>query len=117
MADPLRLCRVCGRVVAAGTNYCAAHTRPTTAVPDRRGSSGSRGYDHRWRALRAAYLRQHPLCEVCERKGKTTPAVQVHHAIKIKDDRSRRLDVSNLVAVCDPCHRIVERMSDNRLSL
>lgn len=31
-------------------------------------------------------------------------ATEVHHVIEIKDDWSRRLDVSNLVALCTSCH-------------
>ena len=32
-----------------------------------------------WRKLRLAHLMQHPLCEMCESKGRTTLASCVHH--------------------------------------
>lgn len=38
-----------------------------------------RGYDSRWSKARAAYLRAHPLCVMCERHGRTTAATVVDH--------------------------------------
>ena len=33
----------------------------------------------RWRALRAKTLGARPLCEVCLKEGRVTPATEVHH--------------------------------------
>lgn len=33
-----------------------------------------------------------------------TPATEVHHVVKVKHDRSRRLDPTNVLALCGPCH-------------
>ena len=49
--------------------------------PDRRASAAARGYGHRWRRQRAAYLRQHPLCARCLQQGRETPAVVVDHIV------------------------------------
>ena len=34
---------------------------------------------NRWRQLRLAKLITSPLCEVCLKQGKVTPAIDVHH--------------------------------------
>ena len=68
-----------------------------------RGSAASQGYDNQWRKVRLAYLRLHPLCEMCEKEGKIVPAGLVHHIKEIKDGGAR-LDFSNLMALCDECH-------------
>ena len=32
-----------------------------------------------YKKLRAAYIMEHPLCEMCLKEGKTTPIQEVHH--------------------------------------
>ncbi len=79
-------------------------------------SAAKRGYDRQWRRLRAAILARFPLCQRCEAAGRVTPAEDVHHVIKVKDDRSRRLDPSNLMSVCRACHAALDRRSDRDMS-
>lgn len=68
---------------------------------------------YRWTTLRAEYLAEHPLCEECERMGRTTAATQVHHKIPIEtmSDEARMAELcydwDNLQALCYPCHRAV----------
>lgn len=65
----------------------------------------------RWRKLREAYLINHPLCEMCLKEGKITPAIDVHHIISFVDiiDLLRRKEVAydynNLMALCKVCHQ------------
>ena len=79
--------------------------------------------DRRWRELRIAYLRQHPLCERCIREGKAagvpegyiTPAIDVHHRVPVETAKTlqemERLayDWNNLEALCIPCHSRTHR--------
>jgi 5-methylcytosine-specific restriction protein A len=44
-----------------------------------RPSATARGYDARWRAFRAWFLRHHPLCVACAKDGKVVPAQHVDH--------------------------------------
>lgn len=57
-----------------------------------------------WRVTRAAYLREHPLCERCKAGGRHVGATVVHHKV----DRRERLDLAlepdNLEALCVSCH-------------
>ena len=79
--------------------------------------------DRRWRDLRIAYLREHPLCERCIREGKAagvpegyiTPAIDVHHRVPVETAKTlqemERLayDWNNLEALCIPCHSRTHR--------
>jgi 5-methylcytosine-specific restriction protein A len=58
----------------------------------------------RWRRLRAVFLRSHPLCAECQRKGLLTAAAHVHHKEERKDRPELALDWANLEALCQPCH-------------
>jgi 5-methylcytosine-specific restriction protein A len=56
-----------------------------------------------WKQTRAAYRREHPLCEECERNGRTTAMYYVDHItpIRLGGDRLRW---DNLQSLCKPCH-------------
>lgn len=74
--------------------------------------------DKRWKTLRAEYLRQHPLCERCQREGIANgivggyvrSAIDCHHKVPVESARTiqemERLayDWNNLEALCIPCH-------------
>jgi 5-methylcytosine-specific restriction protein A len=87
-------------------------TRPTyfrsrfqpAPTPERRAVSSQRGYDAAWRRLRLSFIKEHPLCQVCESRGRTTPATCVDHRVPITVDPSRRLDATNLRSCCTDCH-------------
>ena len=57
----------------------------------------------RWRAVRAAVLRERPLCCACERAGALVAARVVDHVVPIKDG-GERFDAANLQPLCVPCH-------------
>lgn len=64
----------------------------------------------RWRKLRAGHLLEHPLCEMCQREGKVTPATDVHHVREIshgdtlEDMLQLGFDPTNLMSLCEDCH-------------
>ena len=74
--------------------------------------------DRRWRELRIAYLREHPLCERCIREGKAagvpegyiTPSIDVHHRVPVETAKTLAemtklcYDPHNLEALCIACH-------------
>ena len=66
-----------------------------------------RMYDYQWRKLSERIRKERPLCEICYEKGKVTPSEHVHHIVEISADPSRRLDVTNLQAICVPCHNFL----------
>jgi 5-methylcytosine-specific restriction protein A len=85
-------------------------TTPSGRQKDTRRSSAQRGYDHRWRETRAAFLREHPLCQDClegvpgSGGPRYTPAEHVHHLQKVADRPELLHEESNLRALCSHCH-------------
>lgn len=66
----------------------------------RRPSAAQRGYDGRWQAFRAEYLRTHPTC--CA-PGCTATATEVDHITPIRAGGAR-LDPANVRAMCKRHH-------------
>ena len=58
----------------------------------------------RWRDFRRSYLRRHPLCVECERRGRTEPAVDVDHKISLRSAPALAFDESNMQALCHGHH-------------
>jgi 5-methylcytosine-specific restriction protein A len=91
--------------VVTGARYCEAHRQKYQRAQDqRRGSAASRGYDYRWRKAREAFIRRHPLCAECERRGRLTPSREVDHIVPHKGDKTLFWDERNWQALCKPCH-------------
>ena len=57
-----------------------------------------------WVSARKAYLMANPLCVLCQREGRLTPATDVDHIIPHRGDRRAFWDTSNWQALCHPCH-------------
>ena len=70
--------------------------------------TAARGYDWKWTKLSKSFRTEHPMCQVCLRNNRITPAVEVHHLESIASAPHLRLEWNNLLAVCKPCHLEVE---------
>jgi 5-methylcytosine-specific restriction protein A len=94
----------CAALVESGRSRCAQHERQRQQV-DRhtRGSAAARDYDVEWQRVRAAYARQHPLCEPCLREGRRVPLQIVDHRVPITRGGAR-LDPLNLESQCRSHH-------------
>jgi 5-methylcytosine-specific restriction endonuclease McrA len=97
---PKKLPRDCTR--------CGKLTTGTCCTPERKNAT-ERGYDRRWRNLRAMILNGEPLCRRCwNLRNDITPATEVHHELPIRTHPEHRLDPAILVPLCRECHRAVE---------
>ena len=93
--------------MVATPGFCEAH-RP---LIHRDYGRARRGFDaevsfyqsRQWRSVRAAFLREHPLCGACGAKGSLVPARVVDHVQPIKDGGAR-FDTANLQSLCVSCH-------------
>ena len=56
-----------------------------------------------WRRLRDWFIKRHPLCVMCKKDGRATPAVIVDHIRPIKQGGAA-LDENNLQSLCRACH-------------
>ena len=106
----------CHTPVPLGVRYCRRHEEKgekrdarLKAARDKRrteraGSSTERGYGYSWQKRRTAFLRGHPLCEECRKRGRITPATDVDHIRPHKGDPELFWDWDNLQALCHECH-------------
>lgn len=58
---------------------------------------------YRWQKRRAAQLNAYPLCAMCMRQGKVTPAIVAHHKLPHKGDATL-FWTGELESLCAPCH-------------
>ena len=85
--------------------FCAAHRKAKYQAQDaHRGTPAERGYDSDWVKVRNLKRQRNPLCEQCWKDGQITPMAEVHHTVPIATDRSKRLDMDNLMSLCKVCH-------------
>lgn len=93
--------------VVTTPGYCDEHRtlRHRDYGRARRGFDAEVGFynSKRWREVRAAFLREHPVCVACEARGVLTPAVVVDHIVPIKRDGAR-FDPAGLQALCVSHH-------------
>ena len=75
-----------------------------TPRPDNRPSAYRRGYDGKWKKLRAYHLASHPLCVMCAGLSYVKMAGIVDHIIPHKGDNKLRLDPNNLQSLCKMHH-------------
>ena len=107
---PKRPCSYPGCPELTDDRFCAAHKKRTDADYNRYGRdpAAKRQYGRLWCKIRARHLANHPLCEVCLRDDRTTPAEEVHHKIPLRKGGTH--DPGNLMSLCVSCHsRITAR--------
>ena len=96
----------CGAVLAS-PGFCPQHR----ASAHRDYGRARRGFDAEigfyqskdWRVLRAAVLRESPLCLTCKVHGRLVLAGVVDHVVPLKDGGAR-FDRANLQPLCVACH-------------
>ena len=98
-----RLCR-CGKIVA---DRCECQGGASTQRRDT--TAEGHGTDHRRASER--YRASHPLCERCVMlygAVDAKPSKDMHHIHSISSAPHLRMDRSNWLAVCGPCHEAIE---------
>lgn len=114
-----KLCPRCNTLIDIGQRYCDKCQQEYNA----RQKKQQKEYDTKirykrdkkyhdfynssaWGQVRqAAIVRDHALCQDCLKKHRITPYDTVHHIIPIKLDWNKRLDINNLVCLCESCHQ------------
>jgi 5-methylcytosine-specific restriction protein A len=93
----------CHELIDAKARHCKAHEADQRRRYDeRRGSSASRGYDHKWRERRLAHLKGEPLCRKCLEHGRITAATVADHITPHRGDAA--LFCGPLQSLCASCH-------------
>lgn len=96
----------CGAVLTT-PGYCDTHRSAShhDYARARRGFDTERGFYQSvaWRAVRAAFLNDHPLCTHCVGRGRVVAAVVADQVVPLKDG-SAQFDWTNLQGLCVSCH-------------
>jgi len=62
-----------------------------------------------WQKVRkAVYQRDLGLCQWCLQNGRYTAGAEVHHITPLIEDFDLRLEKSNLILLCVPCHKLAD---------
>ncbi len=98
-----RVCPTCRTTIPPGPcPHCRREQR--REGDQRRGTAAQRGYGHDWQLTRAAYLREHRLCTLCNRPA----TVADHHPETRRSLVDRGVPDPDawhrLRALCKPCH-------------
>ena len=67
-------------------------------------STKEKGYNHRWKLARKAYLHSHPLCVRCQAVGRLTPATVVDHIKPHRGSWPLFIDPANHQSLCKHHH-------------
>jgi len=77
-------------------------------------TTDERGYTYAWQKARAAYLRKHPLCVMCDAEGITKLAQVVDHKVAHRGDKALFWDSTNWQALCLHHHNSHAQQRDNQ---
>jgi len=102
---PSRPCRnrACPQLTNDSSGYCEQHKKQAQQQQDReRGTAAERGYDGRWRRIRAMVLTEEPLCRECMKTNRVTAASEVDHI----DGNVHNMSRSNLQPLCGYHHKV-----------
>lgn len=74
------------------------------AALERRGSARERGYTTRWDKARKTFLREHPLCRMCQGQGRVAAATVVDHIVPHRGDQALFWNTDNWQPLCKSHH-------------
>ena len=80
-----------------------------------RESAHARGYNWRWREFAKAYLRDHPLCVLCQKRGIIEGSQCVDHIDQQGPLGEHGYDENNLRALCKTCHDSLDAQNRPKL--
>lgn len=105
-----KICTKCGKLYPADSICCKRKYRKVTWGTHDYKFKHSYAWKKKSKAIRE---KAHHLCEVCLDCGELTyDYVEVHHIVSVKHDDTKKLDDTNLIAVCKEHHKQAE---DGRL--
>ncbi|MEC2307821.1 HNH endonuclease [Bacillus atrophaeus] len=111
---PMRICAAPGCPSLTRSRYCDAHKKQQQEETkhynkhSRNKTITSFYKSTDWKRTRQlALIRDNYLCQHCLKDHCFTPADMVHHIVEVKEDWAKRLDLDNLVSLCNACHNKV----------
>lgn len=109
---PLKQCKKCSNLTRDISGYCDEHKHLAGEVHKeykklRNDKKEQAFYNSKsWiKAREIALARDYGLCQDCLREGKVTIADMVHHKVEVKSNWEIRLELDNLISLCNSCHQ------------
>ena len=101
---PKRPCSHPGCPKLTDGRFCEEHQRQENKRYEKydRDPAVRRRYGRAWKRIRDRHIAAHPLCEMCKRQGRITPAEEVHHIKPLSQGGTH--DENNLMSLCKECH-------------
>ena len=101
---PKKPCAFPGCPELTDKRFCEKHQKQENARYEKydRDPAVRRRYGRAWKRIRDSYVKTHPFCEECYKKGIVVPVEEVHHKIPLADGGTH--ERSNLISLCRNCH-------------
>lgn len=101
---PKRPCSYPGCPRLTEGRFCEEHQREENKRYEKydRDPAVRRRYGRVWKRVRDSYVKEHPFCEECFKKGMMVPVEEVHHIKPLSEGGSHCKD--NLISLCKSCH-------------
>jgi len=94
--------------ISVSHGYCSQHIplylQDRQVYDDNRPNANQRGYTYRWHKVSRLYLKEHPLCVICQKEGRVTEAIIVDHITPHKGNQELFWNDSNWQPLCKSCH-------------
>lgn len=102
--SPKKPCRYPGCPNLSYNSYCDKHKKLIASKYEMygRNKTTKKLYGYSWSKIRSRYVKSHPYCELCFKKGILVPVDEVHHKIPLAEGGTH-VD-SNLISLCKTCH-------------
>ena len=111
---PKRPCSYPGCPRLTEGRFCEEHQREENRRYEKyeRDSTVHRKYGQVWKRLRDSYVKAHPFCEECFKKGMIVPVEEVHHIKPLSEGGNHSKD--NLISLCKSCHARIHAKRGDR---
>lgn len=111
---PKRPCSFSGCKELTDGRFCEEHQKLSEQHYNKyqRDPETRKRYGWAWKRIRDCYIKAHPLCEICQKNGKLTPAQEVHHIKPLAKGGNH--DEDNIMALCSSCHSTITAQEGGR---
>ena len=101
---PKRPCSYPGCPNLTDGRFCEKHQKQENRRYEKydRTPEMKKRYGKAWKKIRDRHMAQYPLCEMCKKQGRLTPAGEVHHIKPLSMGGTN--DDGNLMSLCKVCH-------------
>lgn len=97
----------CSALAVPGSAYCRTH-QPARATKE----ADPFYLSPAWRRFRDWYIKNHPLCAMCEATGRSVVAEIVDHVVELRDGGAP-FDGDNAQSLCRACHNAKTAQAKN----